>query len=434
MKNVMSKKLNFVYEWIGPRGPITNNRIPTIIDLIDRQVDTNFAEKGVRHDLIQQPHFHTRIVSSRILPACSLPAETFLYELNFNNYHYRDLMRAFHHSDGLLDHNQISGNVLYRIKNKTAFFVVTLLFEGHLQDHFLSAMSTYFKNKGIPLTQVIYVSNCYNGKEVYEDFCRRTNQPAEMQMEYLPVFRVDKTDVMPLLQTPVSDHQLQRSKIFLCFNRRYNEHRVLFYTMVSKLGLLDKFYMSMSKTQPENSRSFKDNAVHFASRHQSFEITEQDIDAAQVPLPLVLDNGNFDRYPMEQGTDSVLHLYRTSYINIITETYFFSNIIHLTEKTYKPIAFKQPFIMLAAPGSLKHVQDMGFKTFGEFWDESYDEEQDHDKRFLKIMKIIQDISLWSPEMLEQFRQAAKSIVDHNYMRLSVMPDVEINDLVERYGV
>ena len=51
--------------------------------------------------------------------------------------------------------------------------------------------------------------------------------------------------------------------------------------------------------------------------------------------------------------------------------YFFNNIIHITEKTYKPIAFMQPFILVAAAGSLRHVQDMGFKTFNEFWDESY---------------------------------------------------------------
>jgi hypothetical protein len=430
----MSKKINFVYEWIGPRGPITNNRIPTILDLADRQVEVNFAEKGIRHDLIQQPHFHERIVNSRILPAYSLPQETFLYELNFNNYHYRDLTRAFHHNDGLLDHNQISGNVLYRIKNKTAFFVVTLLFEGHLQDHFLSAMTNYFKGKNIPLSQVIYVSNCYNGQAVYEDFCRRTNQPAEMKMEYLPVFRVDKTDVMPVLTNPIGEHPVSRPKTFLCFNRRYNEHRVLFYTMMSKLGLLDKCHMSMAAIQPENSHTFKDNAVHFASKHPQFEITEHDIDVAQQPLPLVLDNTNFNRYPMEHSPESMLHLYNTSYVNIITETYFFSNIIHLTEKTYKPIAFKQPFILLAAPGSLQHIKDMGFHTFDSFWDESYDTELDHDKRFLKIIDIIKTIASWSPAELEKFVQDSKSIIEHNHMRLSLMQNTEIDDLVNKYGV
>lgn len=430
----MNKKINLVYEWIGPRGPITNNRIPTLLDLIDRQVDVNFGEKGIRHDLIQQPHFHTRIVNSRILPSCSLPKESFLYELNFNNYHYRDLMRAFHNTDGLLDHNQISTEVLTRIKSKTAYFVVTLLFEGHLQDHFLSSMSNYFRHKGVPLTQIIYVSNCFNGQEVYEDFCKRTNQPIEMKMEYLPVFRTDRTDIDRVINNQESYTPGPRNKKFLCFNRRYNEHRVLFYTMMSKLNLLDQFYMSMSATQPENSRSFSENAKYFSLNRPNLKISDIDISNAQGHLPLVLDNTNFNSYPMETGPDAVLRFYKTSYINIVNETYFFSNIIHLTEKTYKPLAFKQPFLILAAPGSLQHVRDMGFKTFNEFWDESYDTELNHDKRFEMIIEIVKDIASWDDAKMIEFSHKVKPILDHNFIRISSIPNPEIDNLVERYGV
>lgn len=430
----MQKKLNLVYEWIGPRGPITNNRIPTLVDFIDRQIDVNFGQQGIRHDLIQQPHFHTRIVNSRIVPACSLPKETFLYELNFNNYHYRDVMRAFHHSDGLLDHNKISDEVLYRIKNKKAFFLVTLLFEGHLQDHFLSSMSQYFKSKDIPLTQIIYVSNCYNGQAVYEDYCKRVGVVPEMHMEYLPVFRTDRTDIDRVIGQADTYVPGKRTKRFLCFNRRYNEHRVLFYTMMSKLGLLDKFYMSMAATQPENSRAFEENARYFALNRPNLHITDNDIEVARLPLPLTLDNPNFNSYPMEHGPDAVMRFYKTSYINIVNETYFFSNIIHLTEKTYKPLAFKQPFIMLAAPGSLKHVQDMGFKTFGEFWDESYDQETDHNTRFEKIIDVVKTVASWDDNKMEEFSHKVKPILDHNFMRISSIPNPEIDALVDKYGV
>ena len=52
----MSKKLNFAYQWIGPNGPITNNRIPTIADL---SWALNSEHRPPR-DLLQEPHFHTR--------------------------------------------------------------------------------------------------------------------------------------------------------------------------------------------------------------------------------------------------------------------------------------------------------------------------------------------------------------------------------------
>mgnify|MGYP000013396884 CR=1 FL=1 len=429
----MQKRLNLVYEWIGPKGPITNNRIPTIVDLIDRQTNANLDELGIRHDLIQQPHFHTRIPSSKIVPACNLPDGIFLYELNFNNYHYRDLMRAFHHSDGLLDHNCISQTVLDRIKQRTGYLLVTLLYEGHVQDHFISSMTSYFRSKGIPLSQVIYLNNCYNGTEIYADYCRRANQTPEMNLAYLPVFRVDKTDIMTVLNNPVTYVPGHKKKLFLCFNRRYNEHRVLFYTMMSKLGLLDKFYMSMAATQPENSRSFVENAKYFAANRPGLQITEEDISAAERPLPLTLDNTNFNSYPMERGPAAVASFYNDSYINIVNETYFFNNIIHLTEKTFKPIAFKQPFIMIAAPGSLRHVKDMGFKTFDEFWDEKYDLEYDHDKRFKMILDLITDISTWNEDRLLEFTNKVKPILEHNFMRIKTMPNIEVDNLVNKYG-
>jgi hypothetical protein len=295
-------------------------------------------------------------------------------------------------------------------------------------------MANYFKQKGIPLTQIIYISNCFNGQAVYEDFCKRHNQPVEMKMEYLPVFRVDRTDIEQVISQGESYTPGPRNKRFLCFNRRYNEHRVLFYTMMSKLGLLDKFYMSMSATQPENSRSFEENARYFALSRPSLQITDEDINTAKRPLPLTLDNHNFNSYPMEHGPDAVMRFYKTSYINIVNETYFFSNIIHLTEKTYKPIAFKQPFLMLAAPGSLKHIRDMGFKTFGEFWDESYDDELDHTKRFEKIIDIVKDIASWDDAKMEDFSRKVKPVLDYNFMRISIIPNIEIDALVDKYGV
>jgi hypothetical protein len=136
---------------------------------------------------------------------------------------------------------------------------------------------------------------------------------------------------------------------------------------------------------------------------------------------------------MEHSVDPVKHLYDTSLINIVTETYFFNKIIHITEKTYKPIAFMQPFILVAAAGSLQHLKDMGFKTFGNFWDESYDQELDDKQRFKKITALIQSIADWTEEEKTEFTFKVKDIVDYNAAHLNTMQDIEIDNLVEKYG-
>jgi hypothetical protein len=189
----------------------------------------------------------------------------------------------------------------------------------------------------------------------------------------------------------------------------------------------------MDKTQPEANRSFVENCKYLISRFSDMGLDSNDVLIADKLLPLVLDNPNFSRYPMEHSVDPVKHLYDTSLINIITETYFFNNIIHITEKTYKPIAFMQPFILVAAAGSLKHIQDMGFKTFSEFWDESYDLELDHKLRFEKIMSIIKFIASWTEAQRIEFTHKIKDIVEYNVKHLNRMPDIEIDNFVEKYG-
>jgi hypothetical protein len=344
-------------------------------------------------------------------------------------------LHNFHGADGLFDNNQITDEVLHRIRDKTAYFLVTLLYEGYLDDEFLNHLSDYFRFKGLPLTQIIYVTNCYNGKEVYEDYCKRNHKLPEMQMEYFPVFRIDKCDVQQAIKESVvlKYKPGPRKKTFLCFNRRYNDHRLMLYLAVVQQDLIDQCYYSMDKTQPEANRSFIDNCKYLLSRFSDMGLDSSDVLSADKLLPLILDNSDFNRYPMENSVDPVKHLYDTSLINIITETYFFNKIIHITEKTYKPIAFMQPFILVAAAGSLQHLKGMGFKTFSNFWDESYDQEPDDKQRFRKITALIQSIADWTEEEKTEFTFKVKDIVDYNAAHLNTMQDIEIDNLVKKYG-
>jgi hypothetical protein len=120
---------------------------------------------------------------------------------------------------------------------------------------------------------------------------------------------------------------------------------------------------------------------------------------------------------MYEKFDLTKRLYDDSFINIVSETFFHSptsNIVHITEKTFKPILYKQPFIILGPPTILKKLREMGFKTFSDVWDESYDETLDHTERFYKIIDLCEKISKW-PQIRKVFAmQKCKSIVEHNF--------------------
>jgi len=410
----MNKTVKFVYERIRDNGkeliPRSNN------------YNLNFSESTN-----VEPHFYKRLPLTELFLADTLPNDIFLYELNWD---YSKSYQGFF--DEVLAPGNIRDSVLARLKEKTAFILFTVLFESWMTDQFISMINENFKKVNIPLSQIIYASNCFNGEQLYKDYCVRHNINPEMKFEYFPTFRIHQTDVEPVLNSREYNPGV-RKKTFLCFNRRFSEHRLMFYMLVESRGLLDHFYLSMSKDQPESTNKFLDNASYLIYRYPEFDVTQEDIIRADSRLPLILDSTNFDRYPMENNPRSMKKFYDTSLVNIVNETYFFNDIIHITEKTYKPIAFMQPFIMVAAPFSLKHIRDIGFKTFGDFWDESYDIETDHIVRMHKIVNLVESIINWSDEEKLEFTYRSAKILKYNRSHLKTMRHIETYQFVEKYG-
>ena len=68
--------------------------------------------------------------------------------------------------------------------------------------------------------------------------------------------------------------------------------------------------------------------------------------------------------------------------------------VFFSEKVFKPIAFKHPFILIAPPGSLSALKSLGYKTFSGLINESYDQERDDDvKRLIAILEETKRLDL-----------------------------------------
>jgi len=421
----MPKSLNFMYEWIGPKGPLTNNRLPTIADFSYAQF--RYKEK----DYSQDPFFYEMFNNYNIVPIFSTNKDLInLYEINFSGYHYRDWTRII--EDAFSQGNKIIEKAINFKKN---YIVVTIPFEGWVHDKMFDMLYTQFSKHKIPLDRVIYVSNCQNVQEMHIAYCKERGKDALLNVEYIPTCRIQQTGVEEPLRERKNTPYVPgpRKKDFLCFQRRWSDHRLVFFLSMWRKGLLDNFYMSMSDKQPESGASFESNMKHVANRRPIFQITDDEIEKSKQALPLILDTTNFDRYPMESSANDVQQYYKDSMINIISETNFFTPEIHLNEKTYKPIAFKQPFIMMSAPYSLQHLKDVGFKTFDRWWSEDYDLITNNDDRMLEINSIVEEITNWSDEKKVQFTHEVKDIVEFNCEHLATMSHPEVKHFEEKYG-
>lgn len=100
-------------------------------------------------------------------------------------------------------------------------------------------------------------------------------------------------------------------------------------------------------------------------------------------------------------------------IQIVPETIFNTEKIHLTEKTFKPIVMFQPFVLLAGPKSLSYLRHYGFKTFSDLWDESYDQESDSNKRLCMITELMKTLLRMDTTSYNEMMLKANKITEFN---------------------
>jgi hypothetical protein len=75
-----------------------------------------------------------------------------------------------------------------------------------------------------------------------------------------------------------------------------------------------------------------------------------------------------------------LDIYNQTCYSIVAESSCVNDHSHFTEKVAKPLMCQRPFVVFAGQHYLRNLRSLGFRTFGDVIDESYDLESCHDTR------------------------------------------------------
>jgi hypothetical protein len=206
------------------------------------------------------------------------------------------------------------------------------------------------------------------------------------------------------------------------WNRRFRRHRIELALALEKNNLIDRSYISFNRTDLERPNLTFENSIDmenlFMTNH-GLRLNHEIVRKFKNRLPLVLDGETEVNKMCEDFDNATRPYYQNSLISIVTETNYENTEVTLTEKSFKPIKEKHPFILVGVPGALKAMRDMGFKTFSEFWDESYDEVECPRVRMQRISFITEQIGNWTPEQIIDFRRKVKPIIEHNYNQLRI---------------
>lgn len=107
-------------------------------------------------------------------------------------------------------------------------------------------------------------------------------------------------------------------------------------------------------------------------------------------------SGIIDAKPVSQDeVNQPLQYYNDFFIDVVAETYTVGNTFFLTEKTMRPISTLTPFITYGPQGFLSNLKNRyGFKTFDNWWDESYDNYQAYEriKRMYRVFDYLDSLS------------------------------------------
>lgn len=99
--------------------------------------------------------------------------------------------------------------------------------------------------------------------------------------------------------------------------------------------------------------------------------------------------------------------YDQTFCSLVVETGQTGN-FHVSEKSYKPLAYYHPCIIFGVPGTLKFLRDYGFETFENIFDESYDVIDNFDQRLEIIERNIEIIEL------DHYDKLTQDKIQHNH--------------------
>jgi hypothetical protein len=199
-------------------------------------------------------------------------------------------------------------------------------------------------------------------------------------------------------------------KYFTSFNNRAQWTRLALVQCVEKFNLYDKFFLSY-----HNEDRFLIGAKPLNDMTSDIignEWYNDNVDKDELFLKFPIRVDEFLGNDCLQGRAT---FYSQALASVVTETYIDENFDpFLTEKTFKPLAFGHPFLLSSSAGALTLLHDLGFKTFGDIFDETYDTIESPQLRMSHILQEVVRMCSLDKTELRKIRDHIRPIIQHNY--------------------
>lgn len=217
----------------------------------------------------------------------------------------------------------------------------------------------------------------------------------------------------------------KRKKKILFFNKQPRAHRLAAIAEILKRNLLDKTYLSFLMP-PERVRDFSGVKLVLP---ETIETTTFYVRTLLPKLPINLTMQD-DEYNMHVMNEPDMMLFRNSLFSLVAETLYSTSVdykyekikenIHCfpcvfhSEKIFRAIRAKHPFVLLSTTNSVEALKEMGYKSYHPYINEDYDKIHDDYTRLTMVMNEVERLANMTDEETKIWLENVKPIADYNF--------------------
>lgn len=319
--------------------------------------------------------------------------------------------------------------------------------EGDVREQAFYAIYKALKKNNINPEKVIFSSSAINLKEIHDSYLKTNDTELVLKLALNPwaflgksreLDRILEGESYPFMGKTSSylklediDFESERKVKFNYLNRRLRPHRAVLLSLLESQKLIDDNHVSydLDMLWHGKERTFYEVATQEKTMKGHLLLNDR------YYLGLCLKgyrrlNKRYRKSLDFEDINSVWGfgfespwIYTESYFTVVSETLFYERGVYMSEKTFKPIAHCHPFIIVSKEGTLKYLKELGFKTFDDLWDESYDDIDDDSERLIKVFELILELSKKTDkEWLDIYKIIKKRLIYNREHLLSITKD------------
>ena len=294
----------------------------------------------------------------------------------------------------------LSQLLVEKVNDNNNFYIIIHSEHESLDEKNFKDLIDLVSKKNMDQSKIFLINNGSNLKEYKEKYKSNFNIYTFNSLSRIKIMDMLRSDSLKF-------KAIKNGKFFMTFNKEPKRHRYGLLCLLKKYNLLNDTNWSMvptfSNNRDENFYTpiFDTETINFLKeeikyfkeldyKFSDFETNNQFTYKSVIELTQI-ENGNN---------------YENTYVNLTTESVFDEreNIVHITEKSYKPFFYYQFPLILASENHIKTMKEKyGFDFYEDIVNYEYDNEKNDINRFKLYINEVIRLSGMKEQLIEYYK-------------------------------